>query len=572
MSNTKYPAIDDEHYFDKIVKVYEDYKIPKSNLSAESYCKPKKFKLQPPQKFVASYINPKTPYKSLLIYHRIGAGKTCAAIQIAEVWKKQREIVFVLPASLQGNFRNELRSQCAGDAYITEKERKKLEKLKPTDREYNEIIKTSNKRIDKYYSIYSYNKFIENVKNNKISIDGKVLIIDEIQNMVSEAGSYYVNLYNFVHKSKDPRIILLSATPMFDKPVEFALTMNLLKLPVNLPIGNDFKRTFMNVTEHKNGRITIAAKNMDLFKSMITGFVSFFEGAPPQTFPTMKVKYVECVMSDFQYKAYKKVSKHEIKEPLQMDEDIVDVSELPNNFYIGTRYVSNIVFPNKKTGTAGISSLTNEKILKELEKYSCKFAKIMCSIRNSKGKIFIYSNFKQYAGIKSLTKILEAYGYTNYRKHGPGRKRFAIWSGDETVEVKDQIRSVFNSEENIYGKNLKIILGSPSIKEGVSLKAVRYVHVIEPYWNIARIDQVIGRASRFCSHINLPEEERNVKVYIYLATHPDIEMSVDKFIKKLSDSKNKLIKVFEKSIKEAAVDCRLNYNANKRSDDDFKCM
>ena len=70
----------------------------------------------------------------------------------------------------------------------------------------------------------------------------------------------------------------------------------------------------------------------------------------------------------------------------------------------------------------------------------------------------------------------------------------------------------------------------------------------------------------------MPEEERNVKVYIYLATHPDIEMSVDKFIKKLSDSKNKLIKVFEKSIKEAAIDCRLNYNANKRSDDDFKCM
>ena len=52
--------------------------------------------------------------------------------------------------------------------------------------------------------------------------------------------------------------------------------------------------------------------------------------------------------------------------------------------------------------------------------------------------------------------------------------------------------------------------------EGITLKNTRYVHIMEPYWHPVRIEQVIGRARRICSHNELPESERNVKVYIYL--------------------------------------------------------
>ena len=61
--------------------------------------------------------------KNILIYHKIGAGKTCTAIVLAEKFKKKK-IMVVLPAALIGNFRNELRSQCPGDEYISEKNRK----------------------------------------------------------------------------------------------------------------------------------------------------------------------------------------------------------------------------------------------------------------------------------------------------------------------------------------------------------------------------------------------------------------------------------------------------------------
>jgi hypothetical protein len=230
------------------------------------------------------------------------------------------------------------------------------------------------------------------------------------------------------------------------------------------------------------------------------------------------------------------------------------------------------VYPNKKTSDNGLESMTTKKIKDKLAKYSCKLDKIMTSVKRAKGKIFIYSGFKEHAGLRTVIRVMEAFGYKNYIEHGPGRKRFAVWSGDESITQKDEIREVYNRDDNLHGENLKIILGSPSIKEGVSLKAVRYVHVLEPYWNKSRLEQVVGRASRFCSHINLPKEERDVKVYVYIAMHPEEKITVDQYIRKLSDTKNKIIKQFETAIKEAAIDCRLNKNANNTKEHEISCM
>ena len=57
----------------------------------------------------------------MLIYHKIGAGKTCAGVNICEQWKHKKNIVVVVPASLVGNFYKELRSECAGEEYIPNK-------------------------------------------------------------------------------------------------------------------------------------------------------------------------------------------------------------------------------------------------------------------------------------------------------------------------------------------------------------------------------------------------------------------------------------------------------------------
>jgi superfamily II DNA or RNA helicase len=576
----EYPNITDKDFYEKINKIYKNFKIKKKNTTLEDICFPKEYKLQLPQKFISNFISPNTEYMGVMVYHKIGAGKTCAGIQTAEGWKKYKRIIVVVPASLKGNFRNELRSMCAGESYLKNSERKILEKLHPTDKKYKEIIEKSDKRINEFYEIYSYNKFIELLKEKKINLKNALLLIDEIQNMVSEGGSFYSILYDAIHSApKDLRIVLLSATPMFDKPNEIALTMNLLRPKVEFPVGKDFDKTFINMIKSKKNGNTYTVKNINLFKKLCKGYISYFRGAPPIVFPAMKIKYVKCEMSNFQYNAYKKVLGNEENTIANMSREnleILGISDLPNNFYIGTRVISNVVFPNNKINESGFLSFTNNKITNDLNKYSCKFSKIMEKIQKCKGKIFVYSSFKEYGGIKSFAKVLMAFGWKNYTEAGEGKKRFAIWSGDENVSVKEQIRTIYNMKNNLKGSKLKIILGSPSIREGVSLYAVRQVHVIEPYWNQSRFEQVIGRASRFCSHKDLDLEQRNVKVYVYIAVPPETNkktpITVDEYIQRLSIEKDKIIKTFEKGIKESAIDCELNKNANVyEGEEDFKC-
>lgn len=577
-----YPKITDNNFYSKINNIYKNFLIPKKKRSFKEICFPKQYELQLPQKFMSEYISPETPYRGVLIYHRIGAGKTCTAIRIGENWKDDRKIIIVLPASLKGNFRGELRSMCAENNYLKQNERKRLSELHPSDQEYKDIIAKSDERIDKFYKIYSYNKFIELASNDEISLRNSILIIDEIQNMVSEGGTYYDTLYNLINDSpKDLRIVLLSATPMFDKPNEIALTMNLLRIPQQLPTGTEFYKKFVKSRLNRDGTYNHEAINLDYFKECIKGYVSYFRGAPPYVFPSMYIKYVKCEMSEFQYKAYTDVLKNEEKQfdnykrvikSKKIANKSLSVKHLPNNFFIGTRVISNVVFPNRKINEDGYKSFKGKQITEHLEEYSTKFHKIITKIKKSKGKVFVYSGFKEYGGIKSFTRVLDAFGYKNYITHGEGPKRYAVWSGDEDMKTKDEIKAVYNKKDNLYGKKLKLLMLSPSAKEGLSLTAVRQVHILEPYWNQSRLDQIIGRASRYCSHKDLPEDERIVMVYIYIAVHHNEPKTVDQYMQHLSRQKNKLTHEFETAIKEAAVDCTLNKNANVYAgEENIKC-
>lgn len=542
------------------------YKIKKNTDSMKKLCQPKKFKLQPSQKFL-SHLFKDTKIKGLLIYHKIGAGKTCTSVRIAEELKKRMNIVVIVPAALIGNYKGELRSQCANEEYITDKERKKLEKYKPYDKEYKDIIKKSDKRIDKYYTIYSYHKFVELAQRNKIKFRNTLLIIDEVQNMVSETGTFYKFLKKTIYESDDKtRIVLLSATPMFDKPVEIALTLNLLKPKHPLPIGNDFNQKFMSCKQNKDG-IYYKAKNIKKFRKMIKGMVSYYRGASPKSFPKENFKVVRCQMSDFQYKSYltaMSTDEHSFRGSFKN----VDILKMPTDFFLGPRIISNVAFPNKGIGMNGFSSFRDDALqIQNIKEYSTKFYKIYKNIINSEGPVFIYSNFKEIGGIRAMVQFFEYHGYKNYKTYGEGEKRYAIWSGDEKHHVKEEIKHVFNQKSNINGEKLKIMFGSPSIKEGVSLLRVEQVHILEPYWNISRMKQIIGRAIRFCSHKDVPTYRREVDVFLYLATYPNVR-TIDEYVWKLAKKKQKLINTFEMALKEKAIDCEIFYEGNVYKDEE----
>ena len=491
-------------------------------------CFPSKFEYQLPQKFVKNFINPKTDYKSLLIYHKIGSGKTCAAIQIAEQWVGHRKIYIITPASLISNMYKEFRSLCTHNHYVSASERETLKELNPTSPEYLNLIKEINKRIDSNVNIISYNKFINKINNQSITLRNSLIIIDEIHNIISDTGVMYQTLYNFIQNAPESlRIVLLSATPIVDQPSELALLINLLKPKHTLPVGKAFNKIFID-----NNQII----NQDILQKHIKGYVSYYKGAPAKTFPLKQFRLVNCHMSDYQYAIYNKI---------KLNENI-------DNFYINSRIASNTTLPKINSLNLNIS-----KSYDLLEKYSCKLLKLLIKLKYARGTVFIYSNFKEVGGIKMIAKVLEDNGYSNYENNGPGTSVFAIWTGDETVENKDNILSVFNNVNNQNGSKIKILLGSPSIKEGISLMRVRQVHILEPHWNMSRIQQIIGRAIRFCSHASVKPKRRTVKIFLYIACLPENirkEQSIDQYILDIAHKKEDIIKQFDKLLIDYSVD------------------
>jgi superfamily II DNA or RNA helicase len=544
-----------------IIKKYKKYEIKPKKETIDDFCNPSSFKLQQQQSFLADFFPSKDSLPGMLVYHQIGAGKTCAAISVAEQMKKTHDIIVVVPAALIGNFMDELRSQCADEEYITKKERADLVELQPGDKAYKEIIKKTEARIKKYYSVYSYHKFIDLIQNNKIKLKKTLLIVDEVQNMVSLSGTFYKELKKTIDKSTDEtKILLLSATPMFDRPGEIGLTLNLLKPKKVFPIGTEFNQMFL--------KSNYKMKNINKFTQMCQGLISYYRGAPPYTYPEQIFKVVKCNMTNFQYKSY--LTTLSTTDFVKGSFKNVDILDLSPSFFLGSRMVSNVAFPNKSIGDLGFSSFKDDYLqLQNVGEYSIKFLKIFKKMKKSTGPIFFYSNFKDYGGIRSFITFIEYHGYANYKVHGQGTLRYAVWTGDEPLHMKEEIKKVFNMKENKDGSLIRLIIGSPSVKEGVSFKRVRQVHILEPYWNMSRILQIIGRAIRFCSHKDLTKPNRNVEVYLYLSTYYG-EETIDQHIWKIAQEKSKLIEFFETALKESAVDCNLFYNRNVYNTDEYK--
>lgn len=534
-----YPKIINKDFYKKFNEKFKEFRVPKKKKTFEQICFPKEYKHQIQQQLLENVMTPGSPYRGLLIYHKIGSGKTCTSIRIAQNWKKKKmNIIILVPAFLKDNYYDELRSQCVNFEFISKKDAETLNNSKYNSDIYKNIIKKSNKLIDKHYKIYSYNKFFDMIDKKNIRLSNTLMIIDEIQNIVSDDGIYYSKLYKLINrKHNNFKLVIMSGTPIFDKPHEIALTINLLLSDTKMPIGNDFYNLFV-----KNNTIY----NINLFKQFIKGYISYYGGAPSYVYPKIKTQYLKCKMTDYQFNIYKKY-----------------IKKNGTDFFSKERIASNFVFPNK------ISYKNNYKnIKKNIKQYSIKIYYLLKLIKKSKGNIFIYSNFINNGGILHLARILEIYGYNNYSKNGSGKNTFAIWSSSESPHYKNTIKNIFNNVNNIDGKFIKIIIGSPSIKEGISLFNVRQVHILEPYWNFSRLDQIIGRAYRYCSHKFLPKKDRNVVIYIYLSVYKNFH-TIDSHILDMAINKKKIIKDFESVLKESAIDCYLFKNAH--DNDSIKC-
>ena len=226
-------------------------------------------------------------------------------------------------------------------------------------------------------------------------------------------------------------------------------------------------------------------------------------------------------------------------------------------------------------------------IIEEMYKCGPKMLYIIFNILKSAGPVLVYSNYVVMEGLSVFKIYLHFFGFINFnddkelkgvdfikstdKKFTKDKRRFMQFHGGIKRDLRTKNKELFNSKENKNGKIMKIILISPAGAEGLSLMNIRQVHIMEPYWNEVKIEQVIGRAIRICSHKYLPMDQRKVDVFRYKCIRKEGKETSDQTLENISRKKNNLMLSFTEAVKEASVDCEL-FKSHNMMGSKYKCF
>jgi len=220
---------------------------------------------------------------------------------------------------------------------------------------------------------------------------------------------------------------------------------------------------------------------------------------------------------------------------------------------------------------------------KNLPKYSQKMAAILDLIEDSSGIVMIYSEFID-SGVIPMALALEEAGFTRASgrhnrtaplfaekpkaadkpKAAPKKPlKYAMITGNKTLSPnnREELEWVTNPQ-NVHGDRVKVVIISRAGAEGLDFKNIRQIHILEPWYNMSRIEQIIGRGVRNLSHCALPFEERNVEIYMHASQTTDKLPTADMYLYELAFKKAKQIGRVTRLLKEIAVDCLLNREQN----------
>ena len=306
-----YPDIDDTDFGKKIAK-NKEFSIHKIksfpairtindfNKVANELCG--KFETTLYQHFISQYLSHRTPYRSIMLYYGVGVGKTCTAITLTEMILSTKtmdttepHIWVIMPQALEENFNKEifnydikvfkdLFNQCTGDNYV------KL--LNINDNSFNEKDNKDNikRLLKKRYEIFTYDSFMKriNEKYKDNIVENKVIIIDEAHNIRStnnkEKGTYST-LKKILENGRNNRLILLSATPMYNEPRDILDLFNLMLInDKRNNILKEYYKVFNN-----NNKFKFDDKTKKLIEKLSSNYISYLKGKNPFTF-ALKLK------------------------------------------------------------------------------------------------------------------------------------------------------------------------------------------------------------------------------------------------------------------------------------------
>ena len=708
-----YPSLDDSDFNIKIAEKKEfnetkyDGTIYDIEEQAKKLCEAD-FELVPHQLFVRNFLSFQTPYNSLLLYHGLGTGKTCSAITVSEemrTYLKQlgiaQRILVVASPNVQENFKLQLFDErklklvdglwnlraCTGNKYL-----KEINPMNMKGLSKEKVIKQINSIIQNSYLFLGYIEFAnyivkksdsdeddpkkrkaEMVRKLKKHFSNRLVIIDEVHNIrISDDKQdkrVAQELFKLVKYVDNLRLLLLSATPMYNSYKEIVWLLNVMNL-------NDQRSTIeINDVFDKAGNLLIKPDGTnvgeELLRRKATGYVSFVRGENPYTFPYRIFPSLFSIGNTFKQLTYptKQLNGKAIVQPLEHLDVYVNVcgafQEKGYNYILSTikekagktkaglpsfenmdsfgytvlqkpLQALNIIYPNKMLdvakpiidakillGSEGLkrtmkyTETTNPPTRKNFEyrnkdfgdffapdkigQYSSKIKSITDNILNSDGIVLIYSQFIDGGGVP-MALALESLGFTRFGTktsnlfktppHKPIDAKtfltkdemenpdeftpatYTMITGEKALSP-DKVFDLKNltDEDNKNGEKIKVVIISMTGSEGIDFKNLRQVHILEPWYNLSLIEQIIGRAVRTCSHKQLPFKDRNVEIFLYGTIMTDTEEeAADLYIYRLAELKAVQIGRVSRILKESSVDCILNIDQTNFTEENMNTI
>jgi hypothetical protein len=226
---------------------------------------------------------------------------------------------------------------------------------------------------------------------------------------------------------------------------------------------------------------------------------------------------------------------------------------------------------------AGVESFLSPS---NLANHAAKYATILKCIEESVGIVFVYSNYIR-GGALQFAMALEEHGYepalgvkllenpSGEFKGASSSGKYAFLTSDMSERQLQTIIRRLRNPLNANGQDIRVVIASPLVSEGIDLKNIRQIHILDPWYNMSRMEQIIGRGLRNCSHTNLPFEEQNCTVYLHITRYEDSTTETyDEYVYRVFvESKAKSIAVVKRVLEESAVDCMTQLSTNQLPDD-----
>jgi superfamily II DNA or RNA helicase len=511
---------------------------------------------------VTDYFLNKLKYKGLLLYHRLGSGKSCSSIMVSDAMIKEskvKKVYVITPGSLRQNFFDEYCDKCG----------------------------TSPEYLKKYYTFITSNY---SVGDRLPDFNGSLVIIDEIHNIlngVKNQSKHSTLIYNSLMKA-NCKILALTGTPVYNNIWEWPLLGNLLKPDTFADIIKNGELDIESFTKQfnidKDGNVQ--PLNPKMFDVKIHGIISYFPGNVgdmpevihedpiliPMTLP-QEDKYWEAHVFESGFRSQGPPSTALLRTNPKKYVDKMKAYIIATK-WITTRFYSNFWYPNgirakipeardevthigtisnytyKPTGEISTSKkhftnkIYNEYKQKLIEKgkwpSTCKEQKQVSkkikekAVAKVKKNVVKTSHTQEIGWINKksidnqrlndvfsrkiaafITNVLSNWKskhvlFTFFKTKGGVNLIHAlfklcgikteIYSGDVSDGKRKKILDVFNSENNRYGDKIKILLVTEAGAEGINILETQHMHILESSTREMKIQQAIGRVVRYRSH------------------------------------------------------------------------